>query len=281
MIVDLRLAPVERVFEQRARFLFELRRVSIARHEDVASDESLEDVLAREERHAMTLLKLKDAPSDLKEIAVRDLKHFVARKGLEDVDERFAVVRMRIESGALDDASRFQPQHRNLAHAAAVCGRGEEAEEAIFADQVSVRVVTLDADAIHRHGAMHEAAAVRLRDDQEILATRVLAELGRQRLFGSLDRFRTHFAKDAETALRNGGQEVFVIARLERVSAIAEEDEIAVVEPFEKFARFIDFFGGHRQLRAFQLCDQRFELCACRFEVDHRESHFTEDSLER
>src|SRR5436853_4677 len=80
--------------------------------------------------------------------------------------------------GALEGALRFQAQHRDLAHAAAVRGRGEEAEEAVLADQVSVRVVALDPDAVERHGAMDQTAAVRLGDDEEVFRPCVIAELG-------------------------------------------------------------------------------------------------------
>ena len=281
VVVDLRLASVERLFENRARLLLELRRVAVAGHEDVAGDESLEDVSAREERDAMALLKLQDAPRDLKEIVVGDLKDFVARKGLEDVDERLSVMRMRIESGTLDDAPRLEAQHRNLANAAAVRRRREEAEEAVLADQIAVLVVTLDADAIHRHGAMHDAGAVRFGDDQQVLAPRVLAELRCERVLRSLHRFRPHAAKDAEAALRIGGEKVVVVMRLESVAAIAEEDEVAVVEPLQELARFFDLLFGHRQIGVIELRGERRELGAHRFEVGDREPDVGEDPLER
>ena len=105
-----------------------------------------------------------------KSCVVGDLEELVAREGLQDVDERLAVVAVRIESGALDGARRLEAQHRDLAHAAAVRGRGEEAEEAILADQVAVVVVALDADAVERHGAVNGAAAVGLGDDEEVFA---------------------------------------------------------------------------------------------------------------
>ena len=57
----------------------------------------------------------------------------------EDVDERLAVVRVRIEAGAVEHALGLEAQHRDVAHAAAVGGGGEEAEEAILADEVALR----------------------------------------------------------------------------------------------------------------------------------------------
>src|SRR5207248_1979899 len=129
----------------------------------------------------VALLQEEDAAGDLEELPVGDLEELVAGEGLQDVDEGLAVVAARIESGALDGALGLEAQHRDLAHAAAVRGRGEEAEEAVLADEVPVLVVALDADAVERHGAVDEAAAVRLRDDEEVFAARVVAELPAQR----------------------------------------------------------------------------------------------------
>src|SRR5204863_74245 len=81
-----------------------------------------------------------------------------------------------------------------------VGGRGEEAEETILSVQITARVVALDADAVHRHGAMDARAAVRLGDDEEVFLARVLTELARQRLAAPLGGFRANGAQDAEAA---------------------------------------------------------------------------------
>src|SRR3954466_2581085 len=107
------IAAIEGVDEDLLRALLELRRVLIARHEDEAGDEALEDVLAREEREALALLQQQDAPRDFEEIGVGDLQELVAGEGLEDVDECLAVVRMRIESGADHHAIELEAQHRD------------------------------------------------------------------------------------------------------------------------------------------------------------------------
>src|SRR3954453_8726627 len=171
-----RLASVELIFEKLLCLLAKLDGVLIAWDEDVAGDEAFEDVLAREERDAMAFLQQEDAARDIKELRVGDLEKLVTRKGREDGDECFSVVAVRIEAGALDGARRFEAQHRDFAHAAAVRGGGEEPEETILAGQVAVIVVALDADAVERHVAMDGAAAVRFRDDEEVFGARVLAE---------------------------------------------------------------------------------------------------------
>src|SRR4029077_15955962 len=148
----------------------------------VARDESLEDVLANEERDAMALLEQQDSARDLEKIGVRDLKELVAGKRLQDLDERLAVVASWIEPGLVERALEFQAQHRDLAHAADVRGRSEQPEETVLADELTLVVVTLDADAIHRHRTMDRASIIRLGDNQQIFAARVRAELRRERL---------------------------------------------------------------------------------------------------
>src|SRR3954449_1511254 len=89
---DSGLASVELIFEKLLGLLAKLDGVLIARHEDVAGDEALEDVLTREESDAMAFLQQEDAARDVEELGVGDLEKLVARKGLEDVDKRLAVV---------------------------------------------------------------------------------------------------------------------------------------------------------------------------------------------
>src|SRR5207302_9107273 len=136
-----------------------------------------------------------------------------------DVDERFSIVAVRIEAGAYEGARRLETQHRNLAHAATVGGRGEEAEEAIFAGEIAALVVALDADAIERHVAMHGAASVGLGDDEQVFGSRVLAELAAHRRGRARGRFGADVAQDAEAASRNRREVVVVVTRFESVAA--------------------------------------------------------------
>src|SRR6202040_1762056 len=101
---------------------------------------------------------------------------------------------------------------RDLAHAAAVCGRGEEPQEAILAGEVAVLVVAFDADAVERHRTVDSAPAIGLRDDEEIFRSGVFAELGRERSGAARGRFRADAAKDAQAALRDRRQVVLAVA---------------------------------------------------------------------
>src|SRR2546428_4079675 len=97
VIVNRRVASFERFFENLPRAILEVGRISIARHKDVARNEALEDITTREERDAMPFLQQQNSARDVEEIGIGDLEKFVARKCLEDFDERLAIVTARIE----------------------------------------------------------------------------------------------------------------------------------------------------------------------------------------
>src|SRR3954453_11254953 len=278
---DGRLASVELIFEKLLGLLAKLDGVLIARHEDVAGDEAFEDVLAREERDTMAFLQQQDAARDVEELRVRDLEKLVARKGLEDVDERFSVVTVRIEAGALDGARRFQAQHGDFAHAAAVRGGGEEPEETILAGQVAVVVIALDTDAVERHVAMDGAAAVGFGDDEKVFGARVLAELARERRGGALGGHFAELAQDAEAALDHRREVVLVGARFQSVAAESEKDEVALVEPLQELTRLGYFLLRHRQFGVFELGELGAELRAHGLPVGDRGANVVQDALER
>ena len=281
MFVNGRLASVELLLQNLPGLLAKLDGVLIARHEDVAGDEALEDVLAREERDAVAFLQQEDAARDVVELRVGDLEKLVARKGLEDVDERLSVVAVRIEAGAFQGARRFEAQHGDFAHAAAVRGGSEESEEAVLADQIAVVVVALDAEAVERHVAMHGAACIRFRDDEEIFGARVFAELRRERRRAALGRALAELAQDPEAALRNRREVVFVAARFESVAPVAEKNEVALVEPLQKLARLGHFLLRHRHAGMVQLCHVVPERLPHGLPVRHGCANIVQDHLER
>ena len=99
----------------------------------------------------MALLQQQDAAAMSKSCASVIWKNSSRGKVSRMSTSALPLCAVRIEAGAFDGARRFEAQHRDLAHAAAVGGGGEEAEEAILADQIAVVVVALDADAVDRH----------------------------------------------------------------------------------------------------------------------------------
>src|SRR5207249_1400145 len=114
----------------------------------------------------------------------------------------------------------------------------------------------LDADAIERYGAVNQTAAVRLRDDDEIFRARVVAELAAHRRGAARSGFGTHLAQNAEPTLRDAREIVLPIVCLEAIAAETEEEEVAIVEPAQECARFVDLLLGHGK-RLLQFVDVR------------------------
>ena len=69
--------------------------------------------------------------------ARRGLEELVARIGLEHVQHRLAVVACGVEAEVLDDALDLTAQHRDVARAAVIGGRGPQTEEAVLAVDAS------------------------------------------------------------------------------------------------------------------------------------------------
>src|SRR6185437_15200016 len=90
----------EAAFEDRGEALAQGRVVAVARHEDEAGDEPAEGIAAREERHAVALLKAQNAGGEIEEIAIGGLEQLVARQGFENMRERLAVMARRFEAAA-------------------------------------------------------------------------------------------------------------------------------------------------------------------------------------
>lgn len=79
--------------------------ITVARHVDQRGDEAAEQILAHEEPEAMAFLHLEDAGGHLVQFLFGELKHLVARKGVEDVDQRLAAVAGGRVAGAVDDVA--------------------------------------------------------------------------------------------------------------------------------------------------------------------------------
>ena len=74
---------------------------------------ALEGVAADEQCGALALLQMQDAKRHLEQLVIVDLEQFVAREGLQDIDQRLAIMACRRETGARQDARDLQAQQRN------------------------------------------------------------------------------------------------------------------------------------------------------------------------
>ena len=97
-----------------------LRAVAIARHVDQHGIETMERVAAREHAHRAALIEIDDSAHDADEVLDVRLEQLLARIGLEDVQDRLAVVAVGVEVEELDDSLDLAPQNGNVAGTAVV-----------------------------------------------------------------------------------------------------------------------------------------------------------------
>src|SRR5207248_3021194 len=135
---------------------------------------------------------------------------------------------------AANDVRRFPSQQWNVGRLCAI-GRGcEEAEEAIFAAHLAVRVEALDCDVVEKSRAVHRRARGRLGDYQKLGPARIRFYLGRQRSEARVDVLAARIAQDTEARLRNHLQRVLTFDGHEIMAAITEKREMVVGKPVDE-----------------------------------------------
>ena len=187
----------------------------------------------------------------------------------------------RIEAGAADDVVGLAPQIGNGAHRARIGGRGEQAAEAEFADQLALPVETLDADIVHVDAAMHRRAQGRLGDDEEpgLLQERADFRRDDQRLVPALQRPHIARAQQPEPGLEHRFEHVGIAG--EGVIAGAEQSEIVRRQPFQELHAFGNFAGVERRRIGAQLGDDRAQPVQHRPPILHGDANLGEDVFER
>ena len=164
--LELDLGAVQRLLQDVLKPAPDLGVVALARHVDEAGDEAREGVAAQEQAQRLALVQVQDLLHDLEQLVVAGLQQFVARIGLEDVDQRLARVAGGREAGALDQPRDLVPEQRDLAWIAIVGGRGEQAEEAVLAQDLAVGVEPADAQVVEIDRPVDGRAGVGLGDHQ-------------------------------------------------------------------------------------------------------------------
>ncbi len=231
----LALARADRRHEDRLQPLAQGGVVAVARDVDEAGEEAAEGIGPDEEPDPLALLQMEDLAADAVEQLGVGLEELVARIGLEDVDERLAVVAGGRVAGPRDDRLDLAAEQRDLARAAVVGGRGEEAEEAMLARDAAVRRVALDADHVEIGSAMHGAARRALGDQQRCQGiARALADRGRQGVEAPRSLARIVVLEDAEAAALDPAEVNAAPILLEPVLGVAEKGEMVVGEPAQE-----------------------------------------------
>ena len=160
--------------EERRDTLADLGREAVARHEDERGDEPVELVDTREHAHARAQVEVENLDRPLGEQLDRNLKQLVARIGLDDVEERLAVVTIGRKPRGRDDAHGLLPQERNGRDRSRVGGRREQPDDSDLARHAPIGTEGLGADVVEMSAPMHFRSRVGLRDDQD---SRLLVEL--------------------------------------------------------------------------------------------------------
>ena len=239
----------------RAEALAQRRIEALARREHQAAREAADGIAAREQRHPAPLLELQDAERVVVERVGIDLEQLVARIGVEDREQRLAVMAVGIQSGAAQHLLDPVAQQRHVEHRRVIGGRGEEAGEAPLAGGSAVRIERLHDDAVHRPAAMDQRVPIGLDDQQRLRPARE----PRHRLAAAqprLEQLDLVAAQDAERRPRHhlvadaaGLRGVLDVA----VAAMAEEGEVIGLEPAQEFL-FLVVAGGCQVLDRVDRC---------------------------
>lgn len=234
--VELRALSVEGAQQNVLDAAAQVGVITVARHVDQRGDETAEQILAHEESEAMAFLHLEDAGSHFVQFLFGELKHFIARKRVEDMHQRFAAVTGGRISGMVDDVLNFFAQDGNVAGPRAVSQRAVEAEEAPLADHLARVVVAFDAEIIEMHRAMHRGDAGGFGDDEQSGHARQRPQ--RRRNVGEALRFahRVVAVVAQHSQARAGDVEQQILALLvhQVIGAEADESEVMVVHPAQK-----------------------------------------------
>ena len=192
---------------------------------------------------------MQDAERRLEKFVRRHLEQLVARKIVQDMDQRLAVVAGRIEMGARDAILHLAAQERNIARAAVIGRGGEEADEQALAHDPAIAIEALDAHRIHLHRTMDRGPPVGLGHHQQARLMQEVAHVRGQalRVAQAIEDRNAIVAENAEPAAGDDRGRGLLAGAVKIVVAIAQEGEIVVGEPGEEGARLAHLLARQRR----------------------------------
>ena len=257
--------------------LADLGVVTVARHVHQTRVEAVVRIAPHEQSHRPPLVEIDHAAHDADEVGDPRLEQLIAQIGLEHVQHRLAVVAGRIQSEVLDDPLDFAPQHRNVARAAVIRGRGPKPEEPVLAVHPAALVEGLDAHVVEQLAAVNGRGRVGLGDDQELRLARAGAHVTAQ---DADARTPAPGPENPETRRRIRHQAVLGATALEPVVAVAEKYEVPPLHPVEEVMRLAHLRRRQRRRIALEPGDDLACPLAHRRPVRDRVAHVGEGRLE-
>ena len=252
---------------------------ALARHEDQRGGEAADRVQAREQRDAPSFLKLQDAEHMVVQRILVDLEQLVSRIGIEDRQQRLAVMSVAIEARPSQQALDPAAQQRDVVNRRVIGRGGEEADQPVFAGDATVGVAGLHDHAIHRAAAMDQRLPVGLHDQDVVRSAR---EAGHRLAAADAGLEQAHLvaAQDAQRRSRHnlvaqagGLARILDIA----VAAMAEEGEMVGLEP----AQEILVLGQVRRVAGREVEDGVEAGAAHRTPVVDRDAHLGQHAGQR
>jgi hypothetical protein len=272
-------SPLQRFGQHRLHARAHVGVVVLARHVDQAGRKAAVDVAVQEQPRALALAQPQDAGGDAVQVVDTDLEQLVARKLLEDGDQGLGRVAARQETGARRHGGDLAPQQRDVDRLGAVGHRGEQAQEAAFADDLATLVEALDADVVEMAGPVHRGARVGLGQHQHMRLAGLCAHLGRQGRKRGRSRLGAGAgAQDAQAGAGQHAQHVLPLLVGQFVVALAEQGEVVLGQPAQEGQHLGQLVGWHRRRLLFEHRDGVDQLRAHRLPVVDRGAHVAQDA---
>ncbi len=246
---------------------------ALARQEHQRRDEATELVAAQEQAATHALLQAQHAHGGAEQLVLAGLEQLFARQRLQDVAQCLAAVAGQAQARTRHHVFIALAHQRDFPRAAVVGAGGEQAKEALLADDLALGVEFQHADVVHVAAAVDMRAGIGLGQDQRIVqAAGGIQAFGRQ----ALDRARDHgvlAAHQAQAGAVLGNQHFFLALLLHLVFAVAEESEMVVGGPAQELLRFGARGLAYRQGALAQVLGQRQCLVGHRLPVIYDGAH--------
>ena len=257
--------------------------VAVARRIEQHRHESVVAVDARKHAHARAELEVEEALAPFLQLLDADLEQLVAGEGVEDVEQRLAVVAGGRIARCRDHAVDLVAQQRDLRRRAHVGLGCEEAHEANLAFDAAVGAIGLDADVVHVTAPVHAGHHVGLGDDERRRLEEEAPHLRRHgnQLGAAAEHLDMRVAQHAEPAALDGGEVAQAGIARELELARSEQREIVLRQPPHERRRLREQVAGHAAGCHLQLAPSPRQALQHGPPVRHDDAHLCQDRRQR